>query len=362
MHPFWIKAYCQTSCWPLGVSFLLHLHITRQDRRDLALHEGPRHVGAREGALLPAGAVHLIPWALSADEVPSAREAELVPGHRRTLDEVCVLQALVADGAAQRNTSSSSSSWAFASHKRRSGQRGTRWRSWWVLPRYFPPMVLRCGHHRRWLPAGEGLALFCRPAEWAPLLPPGASLGDWVAVPTLSATLMSAEMGDGSLPCAPMPSGGCPALASEVAGIWPGNPGYAPSGQCWRISSEVILSAPSGSGEALRLPHSRAAWDGRCGRACWVNGAAGVQVRLRGGFRSRLRLWTPALHHWETPTGGASRPCLFSYSTYLYPELMTFPCLSESHGTSAWPALRRWRTHYWIRRDTHEDLQLKLGP
>lgn len=48
-------------CWPLGVSFLLHLHITCQDRRDLALHEGPRDVGAHEGALLPTGAVHLIP-------------------------------------------------------------------------------------------------------------------------------------------------------------------------------------------------------------------------------------------------------------------------------------------------------------
>lgn len=48
-------------CWLLGVSFLLHLHITRQDCRDLALHEGPRHVGAHKGALLPTGTVHLVP-------------------------------------------------------------------------------------------------------------------------------------------------------------------------------------------------------------------------------------------------------------------------------------------------------------
>lgn len=42
-----------------GVAFLLDLDVSGQDGGDLALHEGPGHAGAHQGAALAAGAVHL---------------------------------------------------------------------------------------------------------------------------------------------------------------------------------------------------------------------------------------------------------------------------------------------------------------
>lgn len=87
-------------CLPL----LLDLELLfAEDGRYLALHEGPGDRRAGQRALLAAGAVHLVAVGrpLRLDALARAREAELVVGHGGALDEVGVLEPLVAEGAFQ---------------------------------------------------------------------------------------------------------------------------------------------------------------------------------------------------------------------------------------------------------------------
>lgn len=83
------------------VSLLFHFYISSQDSRDFALHEGPRYIRPNQGALLPAGAVHLAGGPLGLDTLSRAREAEFVAGDGWALNEMRVLQAFVANGTAE---------------------------------------------------------------------------------------------------------------------------------------------------------------------------------------------------------------------------------------------------------------------
>lgn len=83
------------------VSLLFHLHVSSEDGSDLALHEGPGHVGAHQRTLLPTGAIHLSAGTLLFNALSGAWETELVRRDRRALHKVCVFQPLVAQGAAQ---------------------------------------------------------------------------------------------------------------------------------------------------------------------------------------------------------------------------------------------------------------------
>lgn len=65
------------------------------------MHESPRYVRANQGTFLSARTVHFTRGTLLLYALPRAREAELVRGHRRALNKVCVLQTLVAQRAAQ---------------------------------------------------------------------------------------------------------------------------------------------------------------------------------------------------------------------------------------------------------------------
>ena len=85
------------------VSFLFYLNVPCQNGGYFALHKSPGYVGAHERALLPAWTVHLPGGTLLLDAFPRAREAEFVRGHRGALHEMCVLQPLVAQRAAQGN-------------------------------------------------------------------------------------------------------------------------------------------------------------------------------------------------------------------------------------------------------------------
>ncbi len=86
------------------VVLLLNCHVafSCQDGGDFSLHEGPRHSGPSQGTALSTGAVHLPTLPLAADESSGTREAELVVRDRGALDEVSVLQALPAEGAAEQ--------------------------------------------------------------------------------------------------------------------------------------------------------------------------------------------------------------------------------------------------------------------
>lgn len=85
------------------VSLLFYFDVSSQNGGDFSLHESPGHVGADQRALLAAGTVHLAGGTLLLNALPGAGEAELVRRHRRALDEVGVLQAFVAYGAAERH-------------------------------------------------------------------------------------------------------------------------------------------------------------------------------------------------------------------------------------------------------------------
>lgn len=61
--------------------------------RDLAGHERPGDVAALHAALGPRGTVGVRARPLLLDALLAAREAELVPVHRRTLHEVRILQS-----------------------------------------------------------------------------------------------------------------------------------------------------------------------------------------------------------------------------------------------------------------------------
>lgn len=124
---------------PLSFPLLLNLQpgagsVLAQNGGDLALHESPGHLTVRQRTLLAARTVnlktnksgersvtkriarrrvrkkfgtryarntHLRAGALSLYAVPTAREAKLVMGHAGTLDEVRVLEALLAERALQ---------------------------------------------------------------------------------------------------------------------------------------------------------------------------------------------------------------------------------------------------------------------
>lgn len=85
------------------VPLLFHFHVPSQYGGDFTLHERPGHVGTRQRAFLPTGAVHLPRGALLFDALAGAWEAELVRWNGRALNEMRVLQALVTQGAAQRH-------------------------------------------------------------------------------------------------------------------------------------------------------------------------------------------------------------------------------------------------------------------
>lgn len=93
---------------PLTLSlglFCLDREVLAEDGVDLARHEGPRRVGVGQRALVPARAVDLGSGALPLDAVSRAGEAELVMLHGRALDEVGVLQPLLAEGALEGGVS-----------------------------------------------------------------------------------------------------------------------------------------------------------------------------------------------------------------------------------------------------------------
>lgn len=83
------------------VPLLFYFDISRKDGGDFSLHESPWYVRANQGTFLSTGTVHFTRGTLLLYAFPRAREAELVRGHRRALNKVCVLQTLVAQRAAQ---------------------------------------------------------------------------------------------------------------------------------------------------------------------------------------------------------------------------------------------------------------------
>lgn len=84
------------------VPLLFYFDISCKDGGDFSLHESPWYVRANQGAFLSTWTVHFTRGALLLYAFPRAWEAELVRGHRRALNKVCVLQTLVAQRAAQR--------------------------------------------------------------------------------------------------------------------------------------------------------------------------------------------------------------------------------------------------------------------
>lgn len=84
------------------VPLLFYFDISCKDGGDFPLHESPWYVGANQGTFLSAWTVHFTRGTLLLNAFPRAREAELVRGHGRALNKVCVLQTLVAQRAAQR--------------------------------------------------------------------------------------------------------------------------------------------------------------------------------------------------------------------------------------------------------------------
>lgn len=84
------------------VPLLFYFDISCKDGGDFSLHESPRYVRANQGTFLSTRTVHFTRGTLLLYAFPRAGEAELVRGHRRALNKVCVLQTLVAQRAAQR--------------------------------------------------------------------------------------------------------------------------------------------------------------------------------------------------------------------------------------------------------------------
>lgn len=91
----------------LGLAFLLDLQFLAQDRGDFALHERPGYVGTDERTLLAARTVDFRTGTLTLDALPRARKTELVLRHRRTLDKMSVLEALLAQRALERSSGQS---------------------------------------------------------------------------------------------------------------------------------------------------------------------------------------------------------------------------------------------------------------
>lgn len=83
------------------VPLLFYFDISCKDGGDFSLHESPRYVRANQGTFLSTWTVHFTRSTLLLYAFPRAGEAELVRGHRRALNKVCVLQTLVAQRAAQ---------------------------------------------------------------------------------------------------------------------------------------------------------------------------------------------------------------------------------------------------------------------
>lgn len=83
------------------VPFLFYFHISCKDGGYFTLHESPRYVRAHQWTFLPAWAINFTRGSLLFDAFPGAREAELVRGHGRALDEVRVFQPLVTQRAAE---------------------------------------------------------------------------------------------------------------------------------------------------------------------------------------------------------------------------------------------------------------------
>lgn len=88
----------------LWIPLLFYFDVPCQDGGYFTLHEGPGHIGANQRAPLTTRAVNLTSCPLLLDAFSGAWEAKFMGGHRWALYKVSVLQAFVAQGAAQWHT------------------------------------------------------------------------------------------------------------------------------------------------------------------------------------------------------------------------------------------------------------------